>query len=521
MAVRDLWAGERERGTGARWQARFAVVVNGKQQRRAKNFEHIDPATDPTEGRRAAEEWEATARSELLTGSSVPTRKSRTITVAAVWDEWIAIQQERGGYGGRGLSENTRVNYVGSWRNHIEPVFGRTRMSAFTTDDVQAWVDSFATATNPAALSKAFTRLKSLCDFAVRRGYATFNPCIDVDTGRNLHAVNQATTQGEAVTLTRRQAQRLIALGGDYSPLLRFALATGARWGEVIALRVGDLDLPADEWGSEEAHGYAVIARSRTSSDEEKEPKNGKTRTVPVPRDLALDLRKMVAGRSPDAPVFTGAKGGPLYYKWSTVLPRVFVQAMDRGRTGRGKGVMTNVQRAPRKPEKTMRKRTKIEPFGRIVRDAALLIHDVQAALNIEEVDTRTGHARYGERTAGRVAQWQEGEGIGDIDPSTLTAEQLTALLGKPVACDLRLRDADWQRPLDLRPKAERPGNWQDRTFGFHDLRHTAASLALEGGASPHTVQALLDHHSAAFTLERYAQATTDGMAATARALAF
>lgn len=520
MAVRDLWAGEREPGKGARWQARTLVTVNGKKHRPSMNFPHIDPATDPTEGRRAAEEWEAKARNDLLTGSSVPTRKSRTITVAAVWDEWIEIQQERGGQRGRGLSENTRVNYVGSWRNHIEPVFGKTRMSALSTDDVQAWVDSFATATNPAALSKAFTRLKALCDFAVRRGYATMNPCIDVDTGRNLHRVNQAATLGDSVTLTRRQAGRLIALAGDYSPLIRFALATGARWGEVIALRVSDLDLPTDELGSEDAHGFAVITRSRTSNGEEKPPKNGKPRTVPIPRDLALVLREMIVDRSLDAPVFTGAKGGPVPYKWSTVLPRVFVQAMDRGRTGRGKGVMTNTQRAPRKPDKTVRERVKIEPFGRIVRDAALLIHDVQAALNTEEVDTRTGHARYGERTAGWVASWQEHSGIGDVDPFTLTAEQLTALLGKPVACDLKMHETDWQRPLDLRPKAERPDDWQERTFGFHDLRHTTVSLALEGNAPPHAVQALLDHHSAKFTLERYAQATTDGMAATARALA-
>lgn len=522
MAVRDLWeAGERKRGTGQRWQARFAVTINGKQERRSQGFPHVDPEIDPTEGRRAAEEWEANARNELLTGAQVPTRKSRTITVAAVWEEWIAIQQERGGKGGRGLSENTRVNYVGSWNNHLAPVFGKMRMSSLAGDDVQEWVDTFTTAPNPAALNKAFSRLKTLCDFAVRRGYATLNPCIDVDTGRNLHRIDQSRTEGEGVTLTRRQAERLIALSGDYSLLIRFALATGARWGEVIALTVGDLDLPTDEWGTEDEHGVAVIARSRAANGDERPPKNGKPRTVPVPRDLALALREHVEDRDADALVFTGARGGQVPYKWSTVLPRTFTQPMDRGRTGRGKGVMKNTTRAPRKPEKTTRERVKTEPFGRIVRDAALLVHDVQQALGVEEIDSRTGHARYGERTAGRVIQWQESEGVGDVDPSHLTPEQLTALLGKTVACDLTLGDIDWQRPLDLRPKAERPDDWRERTFGFHDLRRTAATLALEGGAPPHVVQALLDHHSAAFTLERYAQATGDGMAATARALAF
>lgn len=521
MAVRDLWAtGERKPGTGRRWQARFAVNIGGKQERRSQGFPHVDPQIDPTEGRRAAEDWEKQARDTLLSGTTVPTRKSRTITVASVWQEWIDIQIERGGRDGRGLSENTRINYVGSWENHLAPVFGTTRMSALAHDDVQAWVDTFSDASNPAAMNKAFTRLKALSEFAIRRGYATTNPCVDVDTGRNLHRIDQSKTEGEGVTLTRRQAQRLIALSGDHSLLIRFALATGARWGEIIALTVSDLDLPSDEWGADDAHGLAHILKSRTSKGETNTPKNGKPRTVPVPRDLALALRKHVEGRNADAPVFTGSRGGPVPYKWSTVLPRTFTQQMDRGRTGRGKGVMKNTTRAPRKPEKTVRERTKIEAFGRIVRDAALLVHDVQHALGVEEIDPRTRHARYGERTAGRVVHWQESEGVGDVDPSHLTPEQLTALLGRTVACDLTLGDVDWQRPLDLRPKAERPDDWQERTFGFHDLRRTAATLALEGGAPPHVVQALLDHHSAAFTLERYAQATGDAMAATARALA-
>ncbi len=38
-----------------------------------------------------------------------------------------------------------------------------------------------------------------------------------------------------------------------------------------------------------------------------------------------------------------------------------------------------------------------------------------------------------------------------------------------------------------------------------HDLRHTAASLAISAGANPKGVQTMLGHKSAALTLDTYA----------------
>ena len=42
----------------------------------------------------------------------------------------------------------------------------------------------------------------------------------------------------------------------------------------------------------------------------------------------------------------------------------------------------------------------------------------------------------------------------------------------------------------------------------FHELRHAYASLALQGGDDIKTVQENLGHHTAAFTLDRYAHVT-------------
>ena len=60
------------------------------------------------------------------------------------------------------------------------------------------------------------------------------------------------------------------------------------------------------------------------------------------------------------------------------------------------------------------------------------------------------------------------------------------------------------------------------RDFGaltLHDLRHTAASLAISSGANVKAVQTMLGHRSAAMTLDVYADLFPDDLDAVAGAL--
>ena len=52
-----------------------------------------------------------------------------------------------------------------------------------------------------------------------------------------------------------------------------------------------------------------------------------------------------------------------------------------------------------------------------------------------------------------------------------------------------------------------------------HDLRHTAASLAISAGANVKAVQRMLGHASAAMTLDTYADLFDDDLGAVAEAL--
>ena len=74
-------------------------------------------------------------------------------------------------------------------------------------------------------------------------------------------------------------------------------------------------------------------------------------------------------------------------------------------------------------------------------------------------------------------------------------------------------------------------GNWRRRVFDPaaraigrtdihpHDLRHTAASLAIKAGANVKAVQQMLGHASAAMTLDVYAGLFEDDLDSVADAL--
>ena len=80
-----------------------------------------------------------------------------------------------------------------------------------------------------------------------------------------------------------------------------------------------------------------------------------------------------------------------------------------------------------------------------------------------------------------------------------------------------RMRLSNWRRATFL-PARARAGI-SDR-FRIHDLRHTAASLAIHAGAHVKAVQRMLGHASAAMTLDVYADLFDSDLDAVAESVA-
>jgi integrase len=93
----------------------------------------------------------------------------------------------------------------------------------------------------------------------------------------------------------------------DYRLIVLFLACTGARFGELAALRAGRLDF---------RRRRALIAESVTIVGSRQvfgTPKGHERREVPIPRFLVEELAGHVSGRGPDELVFPGSRsGGPL-----------------------------------------------------------------------------------------------------------------------------------------------------------------------------------------------------------------
>jgi integrase len=91
-----------------------------------------------------------------------------------------------------------------------------------------------------------------------------------------------------------------------------------------------------------------------------------------------------------------------------------------------------------------------------------------------------------------RFLAYQLGEHVVELDPKALVFT---------TASDASLRSSNLQQRVWL-PAMKSCGLDGLRV---HDLRHTAASLAVKSGANPEVVQQMLGHASAAMTLDVYA----------------
>jgi integrase len=144
---------------------------------------------------------------------------------------------------------------------------------------------------SPATINKEVMRLRHLCNKAIAWGEISRNPC---------QGIRRLKEPPERVAyLDGDERTRLLAAAEAYNPTLRdivaFAMLTGARLSELLALTWGNVDL-----------GQRIITFRKT--------KSGKVRHVPMNPDLHGLLVRMAlarAGDDPTAPLFPPEWNGP------------------------------------------------------------------------------------------------------------------------------------------------------------------------------------------------------------------
>lgn len=194
------------------------------------------------------------------------------------------------------ISETTAANYRLALADLLKAK-GAQPLAAITADDIEDFYIARLKTVSPATLRTAHIVLEAAFEAAVAAGHIAKSPMEAVEE-------NKAETP-EKKALDGAQIKALLAYAADkplVSRILRLAIATGLRRGELAALVWGDIDFDA---------GTLTVARTIVKVGKievEKAPKSrAGLRTVTLPADLLADLRK--AKGAADEPVLRTQQG--------------------------------------------------------------------------------------------------------------------------------------------------------------------------------------------------------------------
>jgi integrase len=193
---------------------------------------------------------------------------------------------------------------IGRYRSYIRNDLGRLGelpMTAVSARHIERWVQAME---RSGAAGKTIRNkhgfLFGALDRAAKESHIPANPC----KGTRL----PTSVQPPMVFLSHDEYARLLGCFIPYwQPLVEVLFGTGLRWGEITALRIGDVDLDAATvsvtraW--KDAPGGRVIGppKSRMSR-----------RTIALAPATVTVLRSRCDGRAGDAYVFVNQRGGPV-----------------------------------------------------------------------------------------------------------------------------------------------------------------------------------------------------------------
>jgi integrase len=291
-------------GKGQRWYARW-VDREGKE--RGKTFER----------KAAAKAFVAQVSSDMVTGTYVD-QKSSAVPFGVVANEWInAIAPT--------LKPSTATSYRSLLINLILPRWEDVRLADISHNDIQQWVtwmttnqDARQTRSNdkarnaarkplsPRRAVHAYGRMHQILAYAIRTKRLAVNPCDDI-------ALPRVVSTGD-IALSLEQVEALVAAADEAAPIIQTLAFVGLRFGELVALRVKDVDLSKRRILVNKA--VALVGNDLIEGT----TKTHQGRSVPILTNALADtLKSVMHGRSPNDYLFPGPDGEPMrndYLSW-------------------------------------------------------------------------------------------------------------------------------------------------------------------------------------------------------------
>lgn len=200
------------------------------------------------------------------------------------------------------LKPRTRVSYDCVLRQRLLPAFGAVPVAEITQRDVKRFVAGLVEAGDaPGTVHRAYELLRNLLNGAFDAGLIAANPCRRVRLPRSPHHEMHFLEPSDVLALSR-------AIHPRFRLMVLFAAYTGARAGEIGALRVKRLDLDKRSVHIRESladvNGHLVFGATKTHS----------SRQVGLPSFLIEELTAHIDSRglgSEDL-VFSSVRGKPI-----------------------------------------------------------------------------------------------------------------------------------------------------------------------------------------------------------------
>jgi integrase len=139
----------------------------------------------------------------------------------------------------------TVLNYTILLDRYVRPHFGNhTKVADVRFEDIDALHRKVTTNGGPYAANRTVAVLSRMFSLAIRWGMCDANPCRGIE--RNSEVKRTRYLSGDE--LTRLTAALAAHPDPDIANIFRLLLLTGARRGEVLAMRWGDVDLTTGTW---------------------------------------------------------------------------------------------------------------------------------------------------------------------------------------------------------------------------------------------------------------------------------
>ncbi|NOV97674.1 tyrosine-type recombinase/integrase [Isoptericola halotolerans] len=233
---------------------------------------------------------------------------------AGLWERAEPVLRSR-------LSPKTLDHYRRGYAARVLPTLGGLALGDLAVGDVERAMASWAAeGAGPSTVRQARLALSAVLNVAVRDGLLRANPARDARRPVGDLAARRARRVGQ--TLTPSQVRALVATirrvaGDPYATMADLAAGSGLRYGELAALRCGDVDTAAGTLHVRQAvtevtrdDGPVPAGRTRDGSLVWGAPKGGRQRVTVIPAHLRTVLASMVDGRRSHELVFVSVRSG-------------------------------------------------------------------------------------------------------------------------------------------------------------------------------------------------------------------